>query len=168
MHPSEFDEFHEILGRLAVAMLLGALIGINRDLHRKPAGLRVMAIVSIGSALAAMVMILIAFKQQPPDYNGVSRVFQGILQGIGFLGAGVIIHGRNDIHGLTTASSIWLTAVLGVACGLGLWQFAFATVIVTYVVLTVGRRAEKAIQRWHESQDANDLETPPKPPKLLD
>lgn len=168
MNPTEFDEFHEILWRLAIAMLLGGSIGINRDLHRKPAGLRVMAMVSVGSALAAMLILTASAKQPTLSYDGLSRVVQGILQGIGFLGAGVIIHGRNDVHGLTTAASIWLTAVLGVACGLGLWQMCLAVWLVAVFVLTVGRRIEKSILRWHGiAEDGNHIETPPKPPETL-
>lgn len=147
MQPTEFDEFQEILLRLVAAMLLGGCIGANRDLHHKPAGLRVLAMVGIASALAAMLMVSASARQQDVTYDGLSRVIQGLLQGIGFLGAGVIIHGRDDVHGLTTAASIWLTAVIGVVCGLGMWQLAFAAFLVSIFILIVGRRLEKFI-RW--------------------
>jgi len=116
MNPADFDQFHEILLRLGLAMLLGAAIGINRDLHHKPAGLRVLAMVGVASALVTMLMLTAAAHQEKVSYDGLSRVIQGVLQGIGFLGAGVIMHSerQNDVHGMTTAASVWLTAVLGI------------------------------------------------------
>jgi putative Mg2+ transporter-C (MgtC) family protein len=161
MNPTQFDEFHEILWRLGVAMVLGGAIGVNRDLHHKPAGLRVLAMVSIASALATMLMLTATAQQKEINYDGLSRVIQGLLQGIGFLGAGVIIHGRNDIHGLTTAASIWLTAVLGIACGLGMWQMALAAFVVSVIVLTIGRRMEKLIRWTFGPNSEKPNETPP-------
>ena len=166
MQPTGFDEFHEVLLRLGVAMLLGGVIGVNRDLYHKPAGLRVMSLVSVGSALAAMVALTAAHQQQNVTYDGLSRVLQGILQGIGFLGAGVIMHaqGRDEVHGLTTAASIWLAGVLGLACGVGLWQLTLATFAVTVVILTVGRSIEKAILRQRPISENHPAETPPRTP----
>lgn len=147
MQPSEFDDFHEVLFRLLAAMVLGGIIGIDRDLHHKPAGLRVLAMVGVGSALAAMVALTAAAKQQVVTYDGLSRVMQGILQGIGFLGAGVIMRaqGRDEVHGLTTAAAIWLTAVVGVTCGTGMWHLALGTLFVAVLILSLGRRLEKFI-----------------------
>ena len=167
MNPTDFDQFHEILMRLGAAMLLGGSIGVNRDLHHKPAGLRVLAIVSVGSALVTMLMLTVANQQKNVTYDGLSRVVQGILQGIGFLGAGVIMRakGRNEIHGMTTAASVWLTAILGVACGLGQWQMSLAAFLVSVFILTIGRRIEKLILSLSSiSNDAHaPLETPPPP-----
>lgn len=147
MHPSEFDQFHEIVLRLGAAMVLGGAIGVNRDLHHKPAGLRVLAIVSVASALVTLLMLRVTSHQEHPTYDGLSRVIQGILQGIGFLGAGVIMRakGRNEIHGMTTAASVWLTAVMGIGCGLGMWQMSLAAFVVSVLILTLGRRVEKLI-----------------------
>ena len=131
-------------------MLLGGAIGVNRDLHHKPAGLRVLAMVSVGSALVTILILTVASQQKIVTYDGLSRVIQGILQGIGFLGAGVIMRaqGRDEIHGMTTAASIWLTAVLGVTCGIGMWQLAFAAFLVSVTILTIGRRVEMYILNW--------------------
>ena len=165
MNPVDFDQFHEILMRMGAAMILGGAIGVNRDLHRKPAGLRVLAIVSVASALVTMLTLTAAAQQQVVTYDGLSRVVQGILQGIGFLGAGVIMRakGRNEIHGLTTAASVWLTAILGVGCGLGEWQMTLAAFTVSVFILTIGRRIEKLILSLSPLPDDAGIvgETPP-------
>ena len=163
MNATEFDEFHEILLRLAVAMLLGGAIGVNRDLHHKPAGLRVLAMVSVGSALVTMLILTASARQPTVSYDGLSRVIQGILQGIGFLGAGVIMRsqGRDEVHGMTTAASVWLTAVLGVVCGAGLWQMTLAAFVISIVILTIGRRVEKTILSWTPLPETTP---PPKAP----
>lgn len=167
MHATDFDEFHEILLRLGAAMVLGGAIGVNRDLHRKPAGLRVLALVSVGSALVTMLMLQVAAQQQVVTYDGLSRVIQGILQGIGFLGAGVIMRAksRDEIHGLTTAASVWLTAILGVSCGLGQWQLTLAAFVISVVILTLGRYVEKIILKWSLPPVA-ERQPPETPPNL--
>ena len=163
MNPNDFDEFHEILFRLVAATLLGGAIGVNRDLHRKPAGLRVLAMVSVGSALVTMIMLRVATQQHPVSYDGLSRVIQGILQGIGFLGAGVIMHaqGRDEVHGLTTAAAVWLTAVLGIGCGIGEWQLTIAAFGVAVLILTLGRIVEKTILKWRSPAENKKNTQPP-------
>jgi len=130
-------------------MLLGGAIGANRDLHHKPAGLRVLALVSVGSAMVTMLMLNASARQHTMSYDGLSRVIQGTLQGIGFLGAGVILHtqSKNEVHGMTTAASIWVTSAIGVSCGMGLWAYTLAGFIISITILTAGRYAEKAILR---------------------
>jgi putative Mg2+ transporter-C (MgtC) family protein len=105
--------------RLTAAAVVGGVIGLDREAHGKPTGVRTMGIVALGSALVVLV------SQHPggSDPAAGSRVIQGVITGIGFLGAGVILRnptGRH-VHGLTTAAAIWLTACIGVACGLGAW-----------------------------------------------
>ncbi len=97
------------------AFVCGALIGLNREFHRKPAGFRTFALVSLGSALVVIAME----GRGGPD--SISRVIQGLLTGIGFLGAGVIFRREapNKVSGLTTAAAIWLTAGLGASAGHG-------------------------------------------------
>ena len=112
--------------RLGIATVLGAILGIDRDLHRKPAGIRVLALVSMGAAAISMVSVIVMPGDETHPGDGVLRTVQGVLSGIGFLGAGVIIRaqGKDEIHGLTTAASIWVTAILGMICGLGQWRLA--------------------------------------------
>lgn len=138
------------LARLALATLLGAIVGANRELQQKPAGLRTHALVALGAALAALTGLHLTAPAELGDTAAVSRVLQGIVAGVGFIGAGVILH-RNDpkgVHGLTTAASIWVVASVGVAAGLGLWRIAVAAVVLALLVFTVGGPADRALHRW--------------------
>jgi putative Mg2+ transporter-C (MgtC) family protein len=102
--------------RLGAAALLGALIGLDRELRHKSAGVRTISLVTLGTALAVL-----AATSMTADSAASSRVIQGALAGLGFLGGGVIVHHRRNIEGLTTAAAIWTSAALGGACGMGLW-----------------------------------------------
>ena len=109
----------DVFLRLAAAVGAGALIGLDRELRRKPAGLRTLALVALGSA----VFILETVDPRGALTDGTSRVIQGVVTGVGFLGAGSILRGTSEesIRGLTTAASIWLAAATGIACGLANW-----------------------------------------------
>jgi putative Mg2+ transporter-C (MgtC) family protein len=123
----------EIALRLGAATVIGGVLGLNRDLHGKPTGIRTLGLVGLGSAMVVVAVVTTA-GPGPGDFNAASRVVQGILTGIGFLGAGVIVHGARNkrVHGLTTAACTWLTACLGTVCG-----FAHAPVIIIALVLTL-------------------------------
>lgn len=110
--------FAEVALRLVVATLAGAALGLNRELHGKPTGLRTLGLVGLGSAAAVMAVAA------PGHEDNASRVVQGIVTGIGFLGAGVIVRPPRGmhIHGLTTAACAWTTACIGVLSGLGSWR----------------------------------------------
>jgi len=106
--------------RLAAAVAIGALIGLDRELRRKPAGWRTLALVALGSA----VFVLETLDPARPAYSdSTSHVIQGVVTGVGFLGAGSIMRTASDdtVRGLTTAASIWLAAAAGIACGLANW-----------------------------------------------
>ncbi len=107
----------DVFLRLGAAVLAGAVIGFDREVRRKPAGLRTMALVALGSA------VFVVATATASTVDSASRVIQGVITGVGFLGAGSIIRGRTEesVRGLTTAASIWLAAAVGVACGLALW-----------------------------------------------
>lgn len=132
----------EIALRLTAATLVGAAIGLNRDLHDKRTGVRTLGLVSLGSALGVMAA---AHVGGPGD---ATRAMQGILTGVGFLGAGVIIHSATDsrIHGLTTAAATWLTACFGIACAVADWQIIFPGLILAFVLLIWGGDFEKAVR----------------------
>jgi putative Mg2+ transporter-C (MgtC) family protein len=133
----------EIAARLGAATGLGALIGINRRVRHHPAGLRTHALVALGAATATAIGF--SLGPTPADQAAAaSRIIQGILTGIGFVGAGVVLH-RNDpvgVHGLTTAASIWLVAILGIACGAGLLTPALVAFALVFLVLLVGGPVE--------------------------
>jgi len=141
----------EVVARLGAAVLVGGIIGLNREIRHKSAGLRTQALVSLGSATATLVISELAAVGDTFDTSAVSRVMQGVLTGIGFLGAGVILHDRQDgqIQGLTTAASIWVSCTLGLACGVGFWHLALAVMGLALAVLLGGIRIEQAVhRRW--------------------
>jgi putative Mg2+ transporter-C (MgtC) family protein len=136
--------FLELALRLALAVACGMALGLNRELHHKPAGLRTHALVALGSAL----FTLIALSGSPADFVGASRVIQGIVAGIGFIGGGVILH-RDDprgVHGLPTAASIWIGSAIGIATGAGLWHAALLALALTLFTLSVGGRIDARIR----------------------
>lgn len=139
----------EMLLRLVVALVLGAVIGLDRRLRSKPAGLRTMSLVSLGSATFTLVgvtaMLQLASAEQAAGIEAMvrldtSRVIAGIVGGIGFLGAGAIIQARGRVQGMTTASGIWMTAAIGVSVGLGQYVLALAATFLAFLVLVLLRR----------------------------
>jgi putative Mg2+ transporter-C (MgtC) family protein len=135
----------EILKRLGLALAGGALIGIDRDLHGKSAGLRTFALVALGTAGVT----ISAVWEIEPNTENVGRVVQGVLTGIGFLGAGVILRraDRRHVTGLTTAASVWFTACFAVICGLGEYPLAFALFLMGFLLLLGGRFVERLAER---------------------
>jgi putative Mg2+ transporter-C (MgtC) family protein len=133
--------------RLALATVMGAAIGLNREISLKPAGLRTHALVSLGAALLTYVGLQIG--QAAGDLAAASRVVQGLVAGIGFVGGGVILHraGARSVHGLTTAASIWIVSATGVAVGAGLWRAATIAIVLALVVLTIGHSIDNALHR---------------------
>ena len=143
-------EWLDIILRLGSAALIGGAIGLNRDLHHKPSGLRTLSIVGLGSALAVLAVA--------DDIAAASRIMQGLVTGIGFLGAGVILRDQSNgkVHGLTTAAAIWTTACLGAVCALGAWRLVIAGTVILAVILAVGGKIEKAFHRaLDEDKGAN-------------
>jgi putative Mg2+ transporter-C (MgtC) family protein len=129
----EWSLYSTIALRLSLALLVGAILGLNRWLHHKSAGIRTHSLVAIGSATA--IMLISDFVKD--DAQSVSRVLQGLITGLGFLGAGVIIREQRSqkVHGLTTAASLWACALIGAAFGAG--QFALGGLSLTAILLTL-------------------------------
>jgi putative Mg2+ transporter-C (MgtC) family protein len=140
--------FLELLLRLGSAALIGAILGVDREVHRKPAGLRTHALVALGAATLTVAGIAVS-RFTPGSDDAVSRVIQGVVAGIGFLGAGAILKGDEPggIRGLTTAASIWVVAAIGIACGAGLWVTALLSVGLAVLILIGGAPLERAIRR---------------------
>ena len=128
-------------------MFVGGIIGWERQLRNKPAGLRTHMLVSMGSAL--FVLIPLAMGENENGRDAVERVIQGIAAGIGFLGAGEILRqsqqeiGKVEVHGLTSAAAIWVSAALGTAAGCGLWQLALIGALMSLFVLRVIKKLER-------------------------
>lgn len=133
--------------RLMAALIIGTVIGLQRELTHKPAGLRTHLLVALGTALLVVAAVNTGMKSAD-----ISRVIQGLITGIGFLGGGTILKltREHEIRGLTTAAGIWLTAAASVAAGLGEFAAAFVGVLFALIVLTaVGKFGE---QRMEESE----------------
>jgi putative Mg2+ transporter-C (MgtC) family protein len=142
----QFDSVADIFLRYALATIVGGMIGLNREIRHKPAGLRTHALVALGAAVATSIVVWSASGVMAEHVDALSRVIQGIITGIGFLGAGVILRTENGrtVHGLTTAATIWLAACLGCACGAGGWTIAVCAFGFVMLILTVGG----PLERW--------------------
>jgi putative Mg2+ transporter-C (MgtC) family protein len=139
--PFAFDRLQQIvvvngaIGRLLMACLLGALVGLEREINRKAAGVRTNLLICMGSAFFTLLSAVLAGDANPDK----GRVASNIVQGIGFLGAGLILHNRSRVSGLTSAASVFVVASIGMACGAGLYAAAaLAAVIVIVAVEAVG------------------------------
>lgn len=138
----------EIALRLGAALVLGSALGLNRELHGKAAGLRTHALVTLGAAVATMVALRSPDVSTAIDPNAASRIVQGILTGVGFLGAGVILRDSSGhVSGLTTAATIWICAVLGIVCGLGYWLILAIALVLTLIALFFGKPIERLAER---------------------
>jgi putative Mg2+ transporter-C (MgtC) family protein len=128
-----------VLIRLLAATLLGAVVGLQRERAGKPAGLRTHMLVTLGTAV-----FVLACSGVGMSSDGLSRVIQGIVTGVGFLGAGSILKmsEERDIQGLTTAAGIWMTAAIGVAVGLGSLGVAVLSTVFTLIILALAGRYE--------------------------
>lgn len=124
----------EIVLKILLAAMLGGIIGLERELSHKEAGLRTNILIAVGSALITVLSFRIAAKAAGSD---PARLAAQIVSGIGFLGAGAIIQARFAVHGLTTAATIWTVAAIGIAVGSGFYLLAFLVTLLVVFVLTV-------------------------------
>ena len=149
-------DWSNIIIRLFAAMIIGGVIGLDRNLHHKPTGVRTLGLVALGSALA---VLAVAQDSQAE----VSRVIQGVITGVGFIGAGVILHRPTGkrVHGLTTAAAIWVTAALGLLCGLAAWRIVLIAVPFILLLLIFGG----PVETWcHKRLGSDDEQKPPPKP----
>lgn len=147
---ADFGQLERVLLRIVMAALLGAIVGFERERAGKPAGLRTHIIVCLGTAI-----VVLACSGSGMDMDGLSRVIQGIVTGIGFIGAGSILKlsEERDIQGLTTAAGLWMTAAIGVAVGLGTLGLALISTALTLVALWVLRVMEaRALARAEKEE----------------
>ena len=127
----------EMIAQLLLAVVLGILVGTEREMVHKPAGLRTHALVSLGACLFTIISI---------DYFDVdpARIAAGIVTGIGFIGAGSIIAEKGHVHGVTTAASLWCVAAIGLAVGVGAYVLAVVSSALVFGILWL-RKAEKTL-----------------------
>jgi putative Mg2+ transporter-C (MgtC) family protein len=134
----EWPEWLDIVFRLGAATLIGALMGVYLERRGKPIGVRMLGLVALASAVAV--------AAAEDDGDGASRAIQGVITGVGFIGAGVIIHVGRDgeaVHGLSTAATIWFTASVGALCGVAKWPLLIVALVLTALLLIAGRVTEK-------------------------
>ncbi len=136
---------NQIIFRLILSALLSGLIGLERQLHRRAAGLRTHILVSVGSTLIMLTSLYIfdIYKDSAPV--DPARIAAGVITGIGFLGAGTIIRYGEEVRGLTTAASLWVVAASGLAVGCGFYVAASAATILVLLVLLLLRRIESKV-----------------------
>jgi putative Mg2+ transporter-C (MgtC) family protein len=148
-----FDDLSIVL-RLLAAAAAGIVLGYQREVTDKPIGMRTLALVSLGAAMVAATAVRYPGLAGDPD--AVSRVLQGVLQGlmvgVGFIGAGVILRDESTkkVHGMTTATTVWIAAALGIACGVADWLVAATGLVLALVVLIVLKKLENRVAREPE------------------
>ncbi len=142
----------EILIRLALAAVLGMIVGFERERQNQPAGLRTHAILAIGSCLAMTISINLAIQFVPDVPNGdPARLAAQVVSGIGFLGAGAILRYGTNVKGLTTATSLWTIAIVGLAVGAGHYFSAIGTTVALLIVLIILNVLEKKYIRVYQT-----------------
>jgi putative Mg2+ transporter-C (MgtC) family protein len=147
------DFLQNIMPMLA-ALVLGAAIGLEREIHRKPAGLRTNMLICMGAAMFTLIS-----KHIGINTDAETRIIQGVVTGVGFLGAGVLIHQQGNVHGLTTAATIWLVTAVGIACGARLYGLSITASILAIIVLMgltpIERKMRKTGNGNGENTDKN-------------
>lgn len=137
--------------RLTLALLVGCIIGLNRQKGGRPAGMRTFMLVSMGAALFVMIPLQAEGDSSFASANALSRTIQGVTTGVGFLGAGLILQQSSSptevpkVRGLTTAASIWTAAALGAAIGCGLWEMGVLGALLTLVTLSGVKRLKRLV-----------------------
>ncbi len=132
----------QIIIRLVLSVVLGGVIGLERQLHRRTAGLRTHILVCLGSCLIMLTSLYVFDIYNSRVSLDPARIAAGVITGIGFLGAGAIIREREGVRGLTTAASLWVVAGIGLAVGCGFRNAAIYTTILAFVALYLLRRVE--------------------------
>jgi putative Mg2+ transporter-C (MgtC) family protein len=155
----DWEPYSTIALRLVLALFVGAVLGLNRWLHHKSAGIRTHSLVAIGSATA--VMLISDFVHN--DAQSVSRVLQGLITGLGFLGAGVIIHQQRSqkVHGLTTAASLWACSLIGAAFGAGKFALGGLSLGAILLILALGGPLERLFARLNGVKRGSEISGDP-------
>lgn len=154
------DDQWIMIWRLAVAAILGGVIGLEREMGKRPAGLRTYMLVTTGSALFTVLSIY-AFPIEGATRD-TARVAAGIVTGIGFLGAGTVWRSHDMVKGLTTAAGLWVASAIGMAVGAGMMLLAAGATLIVLIILTVMHRLERLV--WAYRGDGSANEPPSGPP----
>ncbi len=142
------SDWFEISARLSLAALLTAIIGLEREIRNKPAGLRTHMLIGLGSSAFAIFALGLADSIHHADATtqvDPIRAIEGVMGGLGFLGAGAIIQSRGDVYGMTSAVGIWITGAIGVGCGTGNYFAVVLTTLIAVICLIPLRLVEKQL-----------------------
>jgi putative Mg2+ transporter-C (MgtC) family protein len=150
----------DILVRLVAALLLGGLVGVERTLAGKTAGMRTYALVSLGSALFIIISVIVSAKMIGTPAFNLMMIAPQILVGIGFIGAGLVFHDNQNMRtsGLTSAAGLWVAAGIGMACGFELYPLAIITALLTLLIFTILWYIEKGFKKISYSDEKNEKE----------
>lgn len=148
-------ELREIVLRIVLSIVVGGVIGYEREHTNSPAGFRTHILVAVGATIISLIQVkmyneTIAYILQTPEFVNVIKIDMGrlgaqVVSGIGFLGAGTILHTKGSIRGLTTAASIWVVGCIGLAVGMGYYDISILATITTVVILVIFKQIEKKI-----------------------
>jgi putative Mg2+ transporter-C (MgtC) family protein len=140
-------DFQSILVKLLVSLFIGLLIGAEREYRNKSAGLRTMMLICVGSTIFTIISLKVSHETE------VGRIASNIVTGIGFLGAGAIIRDGFSISGLTTASTIWVVAALGMAVGFAEYELAISATVIAMIVLVIFNYFQRIFDKFHKTLD---------------
>ncbi|TDW68974.1 putative Mg2+ transporter-C (MgtC) family protein [Novosphingobium sp. PhB55] len=140
----------EVLLRLGIAAVVGLLLGLDREWHGHPAGLRTHGLVCVAAATMTTSIIALYFQLDGPRMDPL-RIFEATGAFVGFIGAGLIVFSRGRLRNLTTAAHMWLTAIIGIACGAGQWPLVAIGMLVSLVMVTALHFVEARWDRRHPS-----------------
>ncbi len=144
--------------RMVIAAFLGSLIGIEREMHAKPAGLRTHILVALAACLFTLIAINMVAATDPADPHirtDPLRLIQALTAGIAVLAAGAIIHSGNSVHGLTTGASMWMVGVIGLSSGAGRIALALMATVLALIVLLLMRVADTGVRHYRERKGKN-------------
>ncbi|MFN4089018.1 MAG: MgtC/SapB family protein [Alphaproteobacteria bacterium] len=159
----------EMALRLGVAAALGCVLGLDREMRGKDAGMRTHMLIALGAATTAVLTIELyeALHEGFPDTQADPlRMIEGVMAGIGFLGAGAIIRSGGNVHGMTTAAGIWICGAIGLACGAGLYTVAGIAFGFAVLVMTALWFVEKGLLRWSRGRAGSPAGVDPAAPAL--
>jgi putative Mg2+ transporter-C (MgtC) family protein len=150
----------DILIRLVIAVLLGGIVGVERTLAGKTAGMRTYALVAMGSALFVLISQIVSAQFINLTNFDPLRIASQILVGIGFIGAGLVFHDNHHMRtsGLTSAAGLWVAAGIGMACGFHLYTLALITALLTLLIFTILWYVEKGFKKLSYSDDQEEKE----------
>lgn len=151
----------EVLIRLAVAVVIGGILGWDRERWNKPAGIRTHMLVSLGSATFTLLGFEVGEHYSKQNFDP-TRVLQGVVGGIGFLGAGAILQNRGQISGITTAAGVWVAGALGAAAGVGAYVLALIATVLAFGILAAAGWLENLVGKDDDAEDDEPKDDEPK------